>query len=83
MIQSNIISKILKKNIIHNCNYLINKKYNAIVNKYMDKIDEFKKKYYIYFVNIKKLNNNLSNNFEKTIEEILTSLTNKIEIKFV
>jgi len=83
VIQSNIISKILKKNIIHNCNYLINKKYNAIVNKYMDKIDEFKKKYYIYFVNIKKLNNNLSNNFEKTIEEILTSLTNKIEIKFV
>ena len=83
MNESNVIPKILKKNIIHNCNYLINKKYNAIVNKYMDKIDEFKKKYYIYFVNIKKLNNNLSNNFEKTIEEILTSLTNKIEIKFV
>ena len=83
MIESNVISKILKKNIIHNYNYLINKKYNVIVNTYMNKITGFKKKNYIFFVYVKNLNNNLTNNFEKIREEILTSLTNKIESKFV
>ena len=82
MIESNVISKILKKNIIHNYNYLINKKYNIILKKYIDKMVLFKKKNYICFVNVKNLNNNLTNNFGIIIEEILTSLTNKIEIKF-
>ena len=83
MIESNLISKILKKNIIHNYNYLINKKYNVIVKTYMNKIAEFKKKNYIFFVNVKNLNNHLTNNFKIIIEEILTSLTNKVERKFV
>ena len=82
MIDSNVTSKILKKNIINNYNYLINKKYNVIVKIYMDKIAKFIKKNYICFVNVKNLNNNLTNNFGIIIEEILTSLTNKIEIKF-
>ena len=82
MIDSNVISKILKKNIIHNYNYLSNKKYNVIVKTYMDKIAAFKKKNYISFIYVKKLNNDLINNYEIIIEEILTSLTNKIERKF-
>ena len=77
MIERKLISKILKRNIIHNYNYLINKKYNVIVKKYMNKIDGFKKKNYIYFVNVKKLNNHFIYNFEIIREEILTSLTNK------
>ena len=83
MIESNLISKILKKNIIYYYNYFINKKYNVIVKKYMNKITVFKKKNYIYFVNVKKLNNFFIYNFEIIKEEILTSLTNKVERKFV
>ena len=83
MIESNVVSKILKRNIIHNYNYFINKKYNIIIEKYMNKISVFKKKNYIYFVNVKKLNNHFIYNFEIIREEILTSLTNKVERKFV
>ena len=83
MIESNLISKILKKNIIYYYNYFINKKYNVIIKKYMNKIAVFKKKNYIYFVNVKKLNNHFIYNFEIIREEILTSLTNKVERKFV
>ena len=83
MIESNVVSKILKKNIIYYYNYFINKKYNVIIKKYMNKIAVFKKKNYIYFVNVKKLNNHFIYNFEIIREEILTSLTNKVERKFV
>ena len=83
MIKSNLISKILKNNIIHNYNYLINKKNNVIVIYYMDKIAGFKKKNYICFVNFKNLHNHLKNNFEIISKEILISLTNKVERKFV
>ena len=83
MIEIKLISKILKRNIIHNYNYLINKIYNVIVKTFMNNITVFKKKNYIYFVNIKKLNNNFIYNFEIIREEILTSLINKVERKFV
>ena len=83
MIERKLISKILKRNIIHNYNYLINKIYNVIVKTFMNNITVFKKKNYIYFVNFKKLNNHFIYNFEIIIEEILTSLTNKVERKFV
>ena len=83
MIESNVVSKILKKNIIHHYNYIINKKYNIIVEKYMSKITIFKKKNYIYFVKVTKLNNHFMYNFEIIREEILTFLTNKVERKFV
>ena len=83
MIERKLISKILKRNIIHNYNYLINKIYNVIVNTFMNNITVFKKKNYIYFVNFKKLNNHFIYNFEIIREEILTSLTNKVERKFV
>ena len=83
MIERKLISKILKRNIIHNYNYLINKIYNVIVKTFMNKITVFKKKNYIYFVNVKKLNNHFIYNFEIIREEILTSLTNKVERKFV
>ena len=83
MIESSINLKILKKNIIHNYNYLFNKKYNVIVKTYMNKIVGFKKKNYICFVNIKNLNNQLTYNFEIIREEVLTSLTNKVEKKIV
>ena len=83
MIESNVISKFLKKNIIHNYNYFINKKYNIIIEKLMNKIAVFKKKNYIYFVNVTKLNNHFMYNFEIIREEILTFLTNKVERKFV
>ena len=83
MIKSYVVSKILKKNIIHNYNYLINKIYNIIVKTFMNNIAVFKKKNYIYFVNVKKLNNHFIYNFEIIREEILTSLTNKVERKFV
>ena len=83
MIESNVVSKILKKNIIHNYNYFINKKYNIIIEKYMNKIAVFKKKNYIYSVNVTKLNNHFIYNFDIIIEEILTFLTNKVERKFV
>ena len=49
----------------------------------MNNIAVFKKKNYIYFVNVKRLNNYFTYNFEIIIEEILTSLTNKVERKFV
>ena len=83
MIEIKLISKILKINIIHNYNYLINKIYNVIVKTFMNNITVFKKKNYIYFVNFKKLNNHFIFNFEIIREEILTSLTNKVERKFV
>ena len=83
MIESNVISKILKRNIIHNYNYLINKIYNVIAKTFMNNITVFKKKNYICFVNVKKLNNHFIYNFEIIREEILTSLTNKVERKFV
>ena len=77
MIERKLISKILKRNIIHNYNYLINKIYNIIVKTFMNNIAVLKKKNYIYFVNFKKLNNHFIYNFEIIREEILTSLTNK------
>ena len=83
MIESNIISKILKRNIIHNYNYLINKIYNIIVKTFMNNIAVLKKKNYIYFVNVKNFNNHLTNNFNIIREERLTSLANKVERKFV
>jgi hypothetical protein len=83
VIERKLISKILKRNIIHNYNYLINKIYNVIVKTFMNNITVFKKKNYIYFVNVKKLNNYFIYNFEIIREEILTSLTNKVERKFV
>jgi hypothetical protein len=83
VIERKLISKILKRNIIHNYNYLINKIYNVNVKTFMNNITVFKKKNYIYFVNIKKLNNNFIYNFEIIREEILTSLINKVERKFV
>ena len=83
MIERKLISKILKRNIIHNYNYLINKIYNVIVKTFMNNIAVLKKKNYIYFVNFKKLNNHFIYNFEIIREEILTSLTNKVERKFV
>ena len=83
MIERKLISKILKRNIIHNYNYLINKIYNVIVKTFMNNITVFKKKNYIYFVNVKKLNNYFMYNFEIIREEILTFLTNKVERKFV
>ena len=83
MIESNVISKILKHHIIHNYNYLINKRYNIIVKTIMNKIVRFQKKKYIYLDNGKNLNNHLTNNFDKIRKDILTSLTNKVERKFV
>jgi hypothetical protein len=81
VIERKLISKILKRNIIHNYNYLINKIYNVIVKTFMNNIAVLKKKNYIYFVNFKKLNNHFIYNFEIIREEILTSLTNKVERK--
>ena len=83
MIESNEISKILKKNIIHNYNYLINRKYNIFVKKCMENILGFKKKKYIYFVNVKNLNNYLTNKFNIFRVKRLISLANKFERKFV
>ena len=83
MIESKIISKILKKNIIHNYNYLTNIKYNVIVKIHMNKKAEFQKKNYISLVNIKNINNDLINYFNIIREEKLASLNNKFETKFV
>ena len=83
MIEIKLISKILKRDIIHNYNYLINKIYNVIVKTFMNNITVFKKKNFVYFVNLTKLNNHFIYNFEIIREEILTSLTNKVERKFV
>ena len=49
----------------------------------MNKILAFKKKKSVYFVNVKKFNNHLTNNFNIIREERLTFLTNKVERKFV
>ena len=49
----------------------------------MNNITVFKKKKFVYFVNLTKLNNHFIYNFEIIREEILTSLTNKVERKFV
>ena len=83
MIEFNVISKIFKKHINHNYNYLINKRYNLIVKKFVDKILGYKKKNYIYFINIKNFNNYLTNNINIIRGERLTSLVKKIERKFV
>jgi hypothetical protein len=80
--ESNVIPKILKINIIHNYNYLINEKYNIIVKTYMNKIPGLKKKINIFFINVKNFNNHLTCNFEIIREVIITSL-NKVEKKFV
>ena len=83
MIESNLISKILKKNIIHNYNYLTNIKYNLIVKKNMNKKAEFQKKNYIGLVNGKNINNDLINYFNIIRDEKLNSLNKKFERKFV
>ena len=83
MIESNVFSNFLKKNIIHNYNYFINTKYNIIIEKYMNKISVLKKKNYINFVDFTKLNNHFIYYFQIIREEILTFLTNKVERKFV
>ena len=49
----------------------------------MDKVFGFQKKNYIYFLNVKNLNNYLTNNFNIIREERLISLANKVERKFV
>ena len=82
MIESSVILVISKKNIIHNYNYLINRKYNKILKKFMKNIVRFQKKNYIYFLNVKNLNNYLTNNFNIFREKKLTSLANKVERKF-
>ena len=83
MIENNVILKILKRNIIHNYNYLIKKKYNVVVKTYMNKIDEFQKKNYISFSNVKNLNKHSTCSFEIIRGEIFNSLTNKVQKKFV
>jgi hypothetical protein len=81
--ESKVISKILKRNIIHHYNYLTNIKYNVIVKIHMNKKAEFQKKNYISFVNVKNINNDLRNYFEIIREEKLSSLINKFERTFV
>ena len=83
MIERKVNSKILKKNIIHNNKYLINRKYNIFVKKYMKNTIELKKKNYIYFVNVKNFKNYLANNFNIFRGKKLTSLASKVESKFV
>ena len=83
MIKSKVTSKILKKNIIHNYNYLTNIKYNVILKIHMNKKAEFQKKNYIGLVNVNNINNDLINYFNIIREEKLTSLSNKFERKFV
>ena len=83
MIESNVISNIFKKNIIHNYNYLISKKYYVTLKTYMDKIFGFKNKIFIYFAYVKNLNNYLTNNFNIIRGKRLTFETNKIVRKFV
>ena len=83
MIDSNIISKILKKNIIHDRNYLINKKYNVTLKTCMHKICGFKKKIVFILFMLKNLNNHLTNNFNIISGEKLTFINNKVARKFV
>ena len=83
MIESKVISKILKKNIIHNYNYLTNIKYTVIVKMHMNKKAEFQKKNYIGLVNVNNINNDLINYFNIIREEKLASLNKKFERKFV
>ena len=49
----------------------------------MNEMVIFKKKNYIYFVNVKISNNYLTNNFNIIREKKLTPSTNKVERKFV
>ena len=49
----------------------------------MNKKNEFQKKNYISFVNVKNINNDLINYFNIIREEKLASLNNKFERKFV
>ena len=81
--QRKVISKILKKNIIHNYNYLTNIKYNVIVEIHMNKKAEFQKKNYISLVNVKNINNYLKNYLNRIREEKSASLNKKFERKFV
>ena len=60
MIESNVISK---QHIIHNYNCLINKRYNFNLKICIEKIAGYKKKDYIYFIDVKNLNNFITNNF--------------------
>ena len=60
---SNIISKKFKKINVYLYNYLKNKNLKRLLI-YKEKVGEFKKNNYICFVNIKNLNNNLTNNFK-------------------
>ena len=83
MIESNVITKILKRNIIYYYKYLINKNYNIILKTHMDMIACFQKKNYICFINIKNLNKLSKNSFIITKKEKLISLTNKVEREFV
>ena len=83
MIESNEISKILNKNTIPNYNYLISKKYNVFSKTCMYKIFGLTKKKSIYFVNVKNLNNYLTNNFNIIRGKRLTFETNKVVRKFV
>ena len=83
MIERKLISKILKKNIIHNYNYLTNIKYNVIVKIHMNKKAEFQKKKYISLFNVKNINNDLINYSNIISEKKLASLNKKFERKFV
>ena len=83
MNEGNVNSKILKKNIIHNYNYLTNIKYNVIVKIHMNKKAEFQKKNYISLFNFKNINNDLINFFNIIREEKLASLNKKFERKIV
>ena len=49
----------------------------------MNEMIIFKKKNYIYFVNVKNLNNYLTNNFNIIRGKRLTFVTNKVVRKFV
>ena len=62
---------------------LINKKYNVIVKKNMNKIAIFKNKNNNCYIKIKNLNNQLIYNFKIIKEVTLSSLTNKAEREFV
>ena len=82
MIKSKVTSKILKKNIIHNYNYLTNIKYNVIVKIHMNKKGKLQKKNYISIFNVKNINNDLINYFNIIREVKLAFLNKKFERKF-
>ena len=83
MIERKVISKILKRNIILNYNYLTNKKYNIIVKIHMNKKAKFQKKNYISLVNVKNINDDLINDINTIRKEKLASFNKKFERKFV